>query len=206
MSNAEIIAKNLKLLRKIHRITQQDLSSKLELNYRHYQSIEAGKVDLKLSTLERLAEFFGVPLQCFFGPALSMDSLELETQKFDHFLVQVLDSDDLAFLKACQTSLEMTGLNSLSGLRPTDFSYPIQEGRKRVETSLEQVVKKTKEKGECHFAWKVCASESGRFCSPSEVDHISHVDVSMVAVEDQGRQVLVAFTPKRFKDTPAPQF
>ncbi len=205
MSNAEIIAKNLKLLRKINRITQQELSSKLELNYRHYQSIEAGKVDLKLSTLERLADFFGIPLQCFFGPALSMHTLSLETQNFSNFLVQVLDSSDYVFLKACQSSLEMTGLESLDGFKPTDFAYPIQEGRKRAQASLDQIVKKAIDKGECHFGWKVCANDDGKFCSPTEVDHVSLVDVSMVAIENQGKQILVAFTPKRFKEAPAPQ-
>lgn len=205
MSNAEIIAKNLKLLRKIHRVTQQELSSKLELNYRHYQSIEAGKVDLKLSTLERLADFFGIPLQCFFGPALSMDSLALDTLLFNNFLVQVLDPDNSAFLKACQGTHEITGKTSLVGFNPIDFSYPIQEGRKRAESSLDQVVKKASENGEYHFGWKVCSNGDGQFCSPSEVTSISHVDVSMVLVEATGKKILVAFTPRRFKTSPIPQ-
>ncbi len=205
MSNPEIIAKNLKLLRKISRITQQELSSKLELNYRHYQSIEAGKVDLKLSTLERLADFFGVPLQCFFGSALSVDTLCLESINFSNFFVQVLSAEDYACLKACRSSHEITGKESLVGAKPLDFAYPVQEGRKRAEASFAQVAKKTMEKGECHFPWKICANEHGNFCSPDHAVGISHLDVSMVAVDSSGKTLFVAFSPKNFTSSEVPQ-
>ena len=204
MSNAAVIAKNLKLLRKINKITQQDLSSKLDLNYRHYQSIEAGRVDLKLSTLERLAEYFGIPLQCFFGPALSMKSLDIELFDFPKFLVQVCDAKNLKFLKWCRGSKIASSDNLFDDSTPVSFAYPVQEGRKKADIILPQFFNKALERGECHFTWRACVNVDGMFCIPSEADQISTFDILSVGVKSDRIDLIVTFIPKNFTYTPVP--
>lgn len=52
----------LKFLRKRQRMTQAQTANNLGMNYRHYQDIEAGKSDLKVSSLIKIAGFFQMPL------------------------------------------------------------------------------------------------------------------------------------------------
>lgn len=55
------LAGNLRFYRKLRGLSQQKLSNKLNVNYRHLQNIEAGKVDPKLSTINGFARSFDVP-------------------------------------------------------------------------------------------------------------------------------------------------
>ncbi len=52
----------LKSLRKNSRMTQVQTADGLGMNYRHYQDIEAGKSDLKMSSLIKIAGFFDLQL------------------------------------------------------------------------------------------------------------------------------------------------
>lgn len=204
MSTAAVIAKNLKLLRKINKITQQDLSSLLDLNYRHYQSIEAGRVDLKLSTLERLADHFKVPIQCFFGPGLSMAEMQLDAFNFPDFLVQVCDPEGMNFLSWCQGTREITGLDSMNELTPISFAYPIQEGRKKAGIILDLMSHRALERGESHFVWRTCSNEAGKICFPDHVHQISCFNITMVASKSGAKDVLIAFAPRKIELMPLP--
>lgn len=53
-------SKKIKLKRKELGLTQEEASERLEMNYRHYQNIETGKVDPKLTTLKKLIKFFKI--------------------------------------------------------------------------------------------------------------------------------------------------
>lgn len=204
MATALVIARNLKLLRKINRITQQELSSKLELNYRHYQSIEAGKVDLKLSTLERLSDHFKIPIQCFFSPGLSMATMKLDAFDFPSFYVQVYDPQSLNYLNWCRGTSEITGLASFADLTPVSFAYPIQDGRKKALAMLGQVSLKALEKGESQFLWKACLNEQGKLCAPDNAKQLSCFNVTMIATKRVQEDVLVAFSPRNFELMPLP--
>ncbi|MBT4762688.1 MAG: response regulator [Bdellovibrionaceae bacterium] len=50
----------LKDSRKSMELTQLDASGSLGMNYRHYQDIEGGKVNLKLETLVKLVKFYNI--------------------------------------------------------------------------------------------------------------------------------------------------
>jgi transcriptional regulator with XRE-family HTH domain len=61
----------IKALRKLHGLTQEAFAEKSGISYKYYQAIEAGrKCDLRLSTLERLANAYGIALWQLFSPAL----------------------------------------------------------------------------------------------------------------------------------------
>ncbi len=53
-------------LRRSLMLTQYQIASYTEIDYRHYQSIESGKVDPKIGTLRRLCSGFGLSLTAFF--------------------------------------------------------------------------------------------------------------------------------------------
>ena len=61
----------LKQLRQAHELTQEAFSEIAGLGYKHYQQIEAGrKPDLRLSTLERLAQAYGIEVYELLSPML----------------------------------------------------------------------------------------------------------------------------------------
>ncbi|RYZ59613.1 MAG: XRE family transcriptional regulator [Proteobacteria bacterium] len=60
------IGKGLQWLRKSLLLTQYQLASFTELDYRHYQNIETGRVEVKVETLKRICSTFGVGLSTFF--------------------------------------------------------------------------------------------------------------------------------------------
>lgn len=56
-----LLLKRLKSLRKRFGLTQEQFAEASGISYKYYQQIEAGrKPDLRLSTLERLAEVYGL--------------------------------------------------------------------------------------------------------------------------------------------------
>jgi transcriptional regulator with XRE-family HTH domain len=57
------VGKNIKGMRIQRGLTQQDVSSQSGLSYRHYQNIEAGKVNVTLETLFRLSMLFRTSVQ-----------------------------------------------------------------------------------------------------------------------------------------------
>ena len=59
----------LKQLRKIHHVTQEEFSERTGISYKYYQAIETGvKKELRISTLERLAEAYGIEVWELLGP------------------------------------------------------------------------------------------------------------------------------------------
>jgi transcriptional regulator with XRE-family HTH domain len=61
----KLVAEKVQRLRARLGLTQEDMRN-LGFAYRHYQRIEAGEKDLRLSTLNRLANAFKVPLRDLF--------------------------------------------------------------------------------------------------------------------------------------------
>lgn len=60
MTPLKQVGLNLKHFRKSERLRQTDLAEKSGVAYRHYQDIEAGKVNVSLDTLFRLAKVLKV--------------------------------------------------------------------------------------------------------------------------------------------------
>jgi transcriptional regulator with XRE-family HTH domain len=60
----------LKQLRQAHGLTQESFAELAGFSYKHYQQLEAGrKLDLRLSTLERLAAAYGIEVYELLSPA-----------------------------------------------------------------------------------------------------------------------------------------
>lgn len=60
----KLIALRLKTLRKLHGVTQEDVLNDTGI---HIARIEAGKLDITVTTLERLCNYFEVSLEEFFS-------------------------------------------------------------------------------------------------------------------------------------------
>lgn len=56
----------LRWLRHNRGLTQRDCAEQLEINYRHYQNIETGKAEIKLSTLHSICSYYQLDLYQFF--------------------------------------------------------------------------------------------------------------------------------------------
>lgn len=54
-----VLGDNLRAVRAERRLTQFAAAEILNMGYRHYQRIESGKTDVKLSTLAKLLDFCG---------------------------------------------------------------------------------------------------------------------------------------------------
>jgi len=62
LSSADILRKNLILLRDRHNITQEQAAAASGLEYKYYQSLEAGRrKQIRLLTLDKLAVAYGMP-------------------------------------------------------------------------------------------------------------------------------------------------
>lgn len=61
------IGKGLQWLRKSLAITQYQLAALAQLDYRHYQNIETGRVEVKVETLKRICDSLGIALSGFFA-------------------------------------------------------------------------------------------------------------------------------------------
>ncbi len=57
------VGRNIRRARQSKGLRQVDVNELVGVNYRHYQNIEAGRVNLTLDTLCRLARLFGVSLE-----------------------------------------------------------------------------------------------------------------------------------------------
>ncbi len=56
------IAKKLKSLRTCAGLNQVEVSDRVGISYRYYQDIEGSRVNMTLSTMVKLARFFGLRL------------------------------------------------------------------------------------------------------------------------------------------------
>ena len=59
----EQVGRNIRAARIKAELRQVDIEEKIGLNYRHYQDIEAGKSNLSIETLYRLAKLFKVDVK-----------------------------------------------------------------------------------------------------------------------------------------------
>ena len=74
------IGKRLKQLRQNAKLTQVQLAKTVELDYRHYQNLEAGHSNFKITTIKKLADFYGISIANFFEDQ-AFQSLELRPQQ-----------------------------------------------------------------------------------------------------------------------------
>ena len=66
-ATAKKLARRLRELRHKQGLTQQQAAAKCRIKYKYYQEHESGSPrDVRLSTLERMAKGFGVPLSELF--------------------------------------------------------------------------------------------------------------------------------------------
>lgn len=74
------LVQRLKELRKIHNLTQEEFSERTGFSYKYYQAVESGiKKDLRFSTLERLANAYGVEVWQLLAP--SVPKTKIKTAK-----------------------------------------------------------------------------------------------------------------------------
>lgn len=87
---AKIIGNRIRELRKAKGLRQEDMEA-FGLNYRYYQSIEAGKANLTLATIEKIAAALEIEPEAIFSMPLSAspEGNELITQ-----IKVIIDSDD----------------------------------------------------------------------------------------------------------------
>jgi transcriptional regulator with XRE-family HTH domain len=65
------LVRRLRELRKVHGITQEQFSERTGISYKYYQAVETGvKKELRISTLERLAEAYGIEVWELLAPPL----------------------------------------------------------------------------------------------------------------------------------------
>jgi transcriptional regulator with XRE-family HTH domain len=71
MSAIEFLRERLKKLRKRHGLSQERFAETANINYKYYQSVEAGRrCELRLSTLEKLAKAYGIRLDQLLNPSV----------------------------------------------------------------------------------------------------------------------------------------
>jgi len=63
----QAFGQRLKELRKERKLTQKAMAELVEKTERHYQDMEAGKINVPALTLIKLADFFGVTLDYLVG-------------------------------------------------------------------------------------------------------------------------------------------
>ena len=65
-----ILLRRLRELRKRHGLSQEAFAEKAGMSYKYYQAVEAGrKKQLRLSTLEKLADAYGIELWQLLAPS-----------------------------------------------------------------------------------------------------------------------------------------
>ena len=69
----EKIGSNVKFLRTMRKLRQQDVAEKLGISQPHLSNMECGRVQFSLKQLLRLANLFNCQLECFFDPRQAAD-------------------------------------------------------------------------------------------------------------------------------------
>lgn len=62
MNSSEVVTKKIKMLREMNNYTQQYVADELEISQNAYSLLEKGITKLSLERLDRIAEFYKVPL------------------------------------------------------------------------------------------------------------------------------------------------
>lgn len=84
------LVRRLRVLREKHGLTQEQFAERTGISYKYYQAVEAGrKAELRLSTLERLADAFSIEVWELLGPDLpntkvAAGTRRVRTRKADH--------------------------------------------------------------------------------------------------------------------------
>jgi len=69
------LIQRLRDLREAHGLTQEGFAERAGISYKYYQAVEAGrKRELRLSTLERLANAYGIEVWELLAPAMPKPS------------------------------------------------------------------------------------------------------------------------------------
>ena len=69
----EKIGSNVKFLRTMRKLRQQDVAEKLGIRQTHLSNMECGRVKFSLKQLLRLANLFNCQLECFFDSRQAAD-------------------------------------------------------------------------------------------------------------------------------------
>ena len=70
-STLKHLLKRLRQLSEAHGLSQEAFAEAAGISYKYYQAVEAGrKSELRLSTLERLAQAYGIEVWQLLGPRL----------------------------------------------------------------------------------------------------------------------------------------
>ncbi len=70
------IGKKISQLRKLRKLTQKEFAQAAEINYRHFQDIEADKANIRVSTALNIAEILKVPVQVLFDEDMSLELIK----------------------------------------------------------------------------------------------------------------------------------
>ena len=93
-TTAKLLIARLRELRKRHSLTQERFSEISGVAYKYYQMIEIGKrIDLRLSTLEKLAKAYGIGVHELLAPSFPKvrfsnarkTAKNLKTSKMENF-------------------------------------------------------------------------------------------------------------------------
>ncbi|MFQ5962656.1 MAG: helix-turn-helix domain-containing protein [Candidatus Scalinduaceae bacterium] len=93
-STKELLGERIKELRKIRRLTQDQLSQKIDIDPKHLSRIEVGRSFPSLDTLEKLANVLQVELSVFFEFSHKAKSSR-ELKKIISELLKGADEDKL---------------------------------------------------------------------------------------------------------------
>lgn len=78
---AEEFGQRLKSLRKYHKVTQIELSDRLDIDDGSLRRIESGRTNPTLQTISKIAQGLGTPLWVFFLPLQQFESFLTEQKK-----------------------------------------------------------------------------------------------------------------------------
>lgn len=90
-----LVKKNMRKLRKKHKLTQAEVAQKLGITVQHYQQIESGKTPPNLRIVSKMCEVFGVHPSYFFSEA-DLSVIDKDGQ----VLAEDLSTNDLLILRS----------------------------------------------------------------------------------------------------------
>lgn len=98
--SAQIIGLNLKQLREIKELTQNDMALFLDVSYQQIQKYENGQNRLPIDHLYRIRAFFDIPFEYFFIGIDTCDNKRIKSQNFyercfDHYSTKITNNDRL---------------------------------------------------------------------------------------------------------------
>ena len=98
-SLVEVIAKNIKHLREVKNLSQKEICADSGVPQGQYSRIENGKVEPSVSTLEKLAKVFEVPVSEFFTSNNPNEELNLPLLEKVKLIDKLAPDEQQALLK-----------------------------------------------------------------------------------------------------------